>query len=150
PTEIDQDRLKLLDKQAYLALAKYKTPKQSKLEKRGRWFAIIATIVFSVTIAASTALLCAAWPLPVAAAATTIVFVSAVLIYWFSTRKTFPRMLKDIVGDQKWFEGWTTYRDAETGEKKTLTRNKKILLGCATGVATLLSALTAAITYSFI
>ena len=140
----------LLDQKACRAIARYGTTKQRLLTFLGKSFGIITSLVFSLTIAATTALLIAAWPLPWVMLISIGVFIATALFYWSSNRKMFPRMLRDVFGKDKWLEGWTHYRDPETGQKKQLTKTRKILLGCAVGFAVCLSVATALVTYSFI
>lgn len=149
PTK-DHDKAKQLDKQACNAILSYKTRKQKILEHTGTVLAIIMSIVCSITTTAAVAITLAAWPIALAGIITFVVFAATLAINWLSFRGIVPRMLHDMFGKDKLFEGWREYRDEDTGQKKQLSLPRKIILGLSTAGAALISITTGAVTYGFI
>jgi hypothetical protein len=77
-----------------------------------------------------------------------LAFVIAFAVYWGSTQQFIPDLLVDMFGKDRLLEGWTHYRDDETGEKKELSWVRQGLLGFSIFLSTLLSVGIGIMTFS--
>jgi hypothetical protein len=148
---IHKEHIAHLDQAAHEAILYYYQKIHHRLIVAGRILSFAVSLASALTISVAVGLFFAS-PLGLGMAVgivtASLAFVIAFAVYWGSTHQFIPDLLIDMFGKDRLLEGWTHYRDDETGEKKELSWVGKGLLGCSMLLSTLLSVGIGIMTFS--